>query len=137
MLNTHVEKNSGANLIDFNSADASLLLQYALPQNIATTPHPTANVKGWKPSFNAAYKTDSRYQAVLEWINEVHGPRWTDNDLTMIGFKAPSGRIGAATQPAPAVEPGAAKPTTPPTPSKTAPTAAPAAGPATPPKSNK
>jgi hypothetical protein len=54
-------------MIDTDQPDGSLLVQYALPVNIAQLPHP--HVKNWRPVVMD--KSEVRYQELIHWINEL------------------------------------------------------------------
>ena len=58
-------ERDGALMIDRFAPDDSLLLQWALPRDVARYPAP--DVPGWKPRFKSS--TDRRYVAVRDWID--------------------------------------------------------------------
>lgn len=60
----HQAQDAQGYLIDLSKPELSALLQYGLPRNAATIPHP--DVPGWRPSF--AGLNDPRYQTLLNWV---------------------------------------------------------------------
>ncbi len=63
-------RNAAGRMIDRDQPRRSLLLQYALPKEVAATPHP--NVAGWRPSFQT--EDDARYTSVITWIDSLFKP---------------------------------------------------------------
>jgi hypothetical protein len=64
-------KVDGRPIVDFERPERSILIQYAMPRDRASTPHP--DVKGWKPALgegNQLRLTDS-----LDWIRSMYRPR--------------------------------------------------------------
>lgn len=58
-------------LINYDRPDDSLIVQYALPRELARKPHP--RVDGWKPAFNP---TNARLKEdTVEWIKAMMEPR--------------------------------------------------------------
>ena len=58
-------------LINFERPEDSLIIQYALPRDLARKPHP--RVDGWKAAFSPA-NTRLKEEAI-EWINSMMQPR--------------------------------------------------------------
>ena len=58
-------------LINFERPEDSLIIQYALPRDLARKPHP--RVDGWKAAFSPA-NTRLKEEAI-EWINSMMPPR--------------------------------------------------------------
>ena len=68
----------GATILNYESPADSLLLQYALPPELARHPHPDISKVGrkkaeFKPVFRAA--DDARFQLATEWIRSLYKPR--------------------------------------------------------------
>ena len=61
-------------MIDRDRPADSLLIQFALPPNVADTPHP--DVPGFKPVFKVA--KDPRYDQFLRWISNDLSPLQRD-----------------------------------------------------------
>jgi hypothetical protein len=64
-------KVDGRPMVDFERPEESILIQYALPRQRASRPHP--DVQGWKPALgdgNPRLLTDS-----LDWIRSMYRPR--------------------------------------------------------------
>lgn len=55
-------------LLNWTTPADSLLVQYALPRRLATTPHPS--VPGWQPALD-----DDQLAAVVRWIRSMRQPR--------------------------------------------------------------
>lgn len=68
LLNFEVD---GKRMVDFETPADSLLIQYAMPRNMARNPHP--DVKGWKPVFSQG--TPQLLQDTVEWIRGMYQPR--------------------------------------------------------------
>ncbi len=77
-------------IIDRSRPELSLLLQYGLPERLASTPHPTV------PNFKPLFTTDSDpgYQLVVRWMGESLKPFAADYPFT---FELPGGK--STTQP--------------------------------------
>lgn len=72
LLNLLRGTTNGRPLVNFEDPVQSVIVQYALPESEATTPHPA--VKGWKPVFGKklyAQKLDE----TLQWIRSMYQPR--------------------------------------------------------------
>jgi hypothetical protein len=100
-------RNAAGRMIDRDQPRRSLLLQYALPKEVAATPHP--NVPGWRPSFQT--EDDPRYASVINWIDSLFKPEPnygieytspTPNNKTPSkpGTPGAAGAAGATTKPA-------------------------------------
>jgi hypothetical protein len=61
----------GKPMVDFEDPPSSLLVQYAMPRNMARYPHPQVN--GWKPVFSKS--TPQLLSDTLEWIRGMYRPR--------------------------------------------------------------
>ncbi len=58
-------------LINFERPEDSLIIQYALPRNLARKPHPP--VDGWKPAFGTV--NPRMREDAIEWIKSMMQPR--------------------------------------------------------------
>ena len=58
-------------LLDYQTPLNSLLIQYALPRDVARTPHPV--VAGWRPAFRST--RDRKLEYAVEWIRGMLKPR--------------------------------------------------------------
>lgn len=67
----------GKPLINYEEPEKSPVLQFAMPRNLTTRPHPLvrnqAGVDQWKPSIRSV--DDRRYRATLDWIRSMYRPR--------------------------------------------------------------
>lgn len=67
----------GKPLINYEEPEKSPLLQFAMPRNLTTRPHPMvrnqAGVDQWKPAIRSV--DDRRYRATLDWIRSMYRPR--------------------------------------------------------------
>jgi len=67
----------GKALINYEEPEKSPLLQFAMPRNLTTRPHPLvrnqASVDQWKPAIRSV--DDRRYRATLDWIRSMYRPR--------------------------------------------------------------
>ncbi len=85
LMNVLRGTSGGRPLINFEDPFQSIIVQYALPANEATTPHPA--VKGWKPVFGKSLYPQ-KLQETLQWIRSMYQPRpvypidYTPPDLT-------------------------------------------------------
>lgn len=65
-------RNQDGDMIDRGNPERSLLLQYGLPREAASTPHP--EVEGWRPEFRT--ERDRQYQLILEWLGSgLYSPK--------------------------------------------------------------
>ncbi len=72
LLNLLRGTSHGRPLVNFEEPANSLIVQYALPESEATTPHPP--VKGWKPVFGKKLYPQ-KLEETLQWIRSMYQPR--------------------------------------------------------------
>ncbi len=72
LLNLLLANSKDIPLVDFTDPNRSILIQYALPREEATTPHPP--VKGWRPVFGRKLNQD-KLASTLSWIRSMYQPR--------------------------------------------------------------
>lgn len=72
LLNVLMGNIDGTPIVSCERPNESLLIQYALPPEEATHPHPA--VKGWKPVLGAKLNPE-KLQASLAWIRSLYQPR--------------------------------------------------------------
>jgi hypothetical protein len=81
-------------LINYEAPEDSLIIQYALPRELARKPHPL--VKDWRPAIaptNMRMKQDA-----IEWITSMMQPRpMVDGRLYGVEYDPP--KIGQETPP--------------------------------------
>lgn len=112
ILNSY--KDSGGFMIDRDMPDRSYLLQYALPQDVAKTPHP--KVKGWQPAIRAG--DAARADTLVRWIQSLGKLRVdypVDYHAPLPNKPAPEAAPGtpaAPATPAPSTQPAPAAPAT-------------------------
>ncbi|MGH7242662.1 MAG: hypothetical protein ACREJD_04525 [Phycisphaerales bacterium] len=67
----------GKPLINYDEPEKSPLLQFAMPRNLTTRPHPLvrnqSGVDQWKPAIRSI--DDRRYHATLDWMKSMYKPR--------------------------------------------------------------
>jgi hypothetical protein len=106
---------SAQRLIDRGHGDASLLVNYGLPTNIAESDHPPVNGALIKPVFRS--REDARLKAVVEWMNNSLVQVEPDYQ---IDYTPPTAEtLSGATQPATAPAEPAPAPTPAPAPAPT------------------
>ncbi len=72
LLNLLRGTSNGRPLVNFEDPLQSVIVQYALPESEATTPHPA--VKGWKPVFGKKLYPQ-KLEETLQWIRSMYQPR--------------------------------------------------------------
>ena len=98
LLNLLMGNSNDIPLVDFTDPNRSILIQYALPKEEATTPHPP--VKGWRPVFGRKLNPE-KLANTLSWIRSMYQPR----PVYPIEYKPPDLRTPAPGTPADAGEP--------------------------------
>ncbi len=69
----HAYSNASGVMIDRESPQSSLLLNYALPTNLSRVPHPSgAAVPGWKPLLRSL--DDPNAQMLVRWVESLYRP---------------------------------------------------------------
>jgi hypothetical protein len=67
----------GSPLINYAEPEKSPLVQFAMPRNLSTRPHPVVrdgnSVDQWKPAIRS--KDDRRYTNTMAWIRSMYKPR--------------------------------------------------------------
>jgi hypothetical protein len=67
----------GSPLINYTEPEKSPLVQFAMPRNLSTRPHPVVrdgnSVDQWKPAIRS--KDDRRYTNTMAWIRSMYKPR--------------------------------------------------------------
>lgn len=75
ILNEH--KSNGSQMIDRDAPERSLLLQYGLPRDVATRPHPEVDEeqtgRPWRPYFRNGLE-DPRFEQFRRWIGALWRP---------------------------------------------------------------
>ena len=97
-------------MIDRDRPADSLLIQFALPQNLADTPHP--DVPGFKPVFRTL--KDPRYDQFLRWISNDLAPLQKDYGIELEGGQGAQGGQDAPPQGQEQGQPGQPQQGTPP-----------------------
>jgi hypothetical protein len=95
-----------AQMIDRDRPADSLLMQYALPQNLSDNPHP--DVPGFKPMFRTL--KDPKYDQFLRWISNDLAPLQRDYGIDL---GQPRGGADGHEQPQGAPQQGAPQPGSP------------------------
>lgn len=98
LLNLLLGNSKDIPLVDFTDPNRSILIQYALPREEATTPHPP--VKGWKPVFGRKLNPE-KLANTLSWIRSMYQPR----PVYPIEYQPPDLRTPTPGTPADAGEP--------------------------------
>lgn len=90
----------GHPVIDRDTPEDSLLLQWSLPRTVAKYPAP--NIKGWRPAFQDA--KDTRFVEIAKWIKTTFPADGVQ--LPQVGGAAPGGQSGGSEAP---LVPGASR----------------------------
>ncbi len=98
LLNLLLGNSKDIPLVDFTDPNRSILIQYALPSEEATTPHPP--VKGWRPVFGRKLNPE-KLANTLSWIRSMYQPR----PVYPIEYQPPDLRTPTPGTPADADEP--------------------------------
>jgi hypothetical protein len=68
------KKGPEASMIDRNRPEDSLLVQFGLPPDMASMPHP--DVEGWRPAFRT--RNDPKLRTIVRWISDALRPLQDD-----------------------------------------------------------
>jgi len=94
------KKGPEASMIDRNRPEDSLLVQFALPPDMANMPHP--DVEGWRPAFRT--RNDPKLRTLVHWISDALRPLQDDYGVPFDAQKDKAAQPAADAQTPPAAE---------------------------------
>jgi hypothetical protein len=94
------KKGPEASMIDRNRPEDSLLIQFGLPPDVASMPHP--DVQGWRPVFRT--RNDPKLRAIVHWISDSLRPLQDDYGVPFDAQKDKGAQPAADAQQPPATE---------------------------------